>query len=111
MKKAYEVTYKDGNEFNTATVKGYTLVGSLLTLAHYPNIHDNLVSVNEISFERYHILNTASAIREADTWLDCEEECFELCRLAGMESEWKEADGESFEAVLIEAAKKLNVEI
>ena len=111
MKKAYEITYKDGNEFKKATVKGYTLVGSLITLAHYPNIYDNLVVVNEISFERYHELNIASAIREADTWGDCENECAELCRLAGMESEWREADGETFEAVLIEAAKKLNVEI
>ena len=111
MKKAYEVTYKDGNEFKTATVKGYTLIGALITLTHYTNIDENMVSVNEISFERYHALHIASAIREADTWEECEEECAELCRLAGMESEWCEADGETFEAVLIEAAKKLNVEI
>ena len=111
MKKAYEVTYKDGNELRTATVKGYTLVGSLVTLAHYKNIYDNLVYVNEISFERYHALNTAFAIRVADEWSECEDECAELCRMANMESEWKEADGETFEAVLIEAAKKLNVEI
>ena len=111
MKKAYELTYKDGNELKTATVKGYTLVGALLTLAHYKNIYENLVSIKEISFERYHALNTASAIREADTWEDCENECRELCRMAGMESDWVEADGETFEAVLIEAAKKLKVEI
>lgn len=111
MKKAYEVTYKAGNEFKTATVKGYTLIGALMTLSKYPIVSYNVVSVNEISFERYHALNTASAIRDADTWEDCEEECAELCRLAGMESEWREADGETFEAVLIEAAKKLNVEI
>ena len=77
----------------------------------YPIIYVNLVAINEISFERYHALNTASAIRDADTWEDCENECAELCRLAGMESEWREADGETFEEVLIEAAKKLNVEI
>lgn len=111
MKKAYEVTYKDGNEFRKATVKGYTLVDALITLPRYTNIYDNMVSIGEISFERYHILNTASAIHEADEWEYCEEECAELCRLAGMESEWKEADGETFEAVLIEAAKRLNVEI
>ena len=107
MKKAYEVTFKDGNEFKTATVKGYSLIGAVCKL------RDDIyaVSVNEISFERYHALNTAFAIREADTWEDCENECRELCRLAGMESEWLEADGETFEAVLIEAAKKLNVEI
>lgn len=85
MKKAYEVTYKDGNKFKTTTVKGHTLVGSLVTLAHNHNIFNNIVSVNEISFESYHIVNTASAILDAD----CEEEYFELCRLAGIESEWK----------------------
>ena len=111
MKKAYEVTYKDGNEFKTATVKGYTLIGALITLTNYTNIYENMVSVNEINFERYHALHIASAIREADTWNECEPECSELCRLANMESEWIEADSETFEAVLIEAAKKLNVEI
>ena len=111
MLKAYEVTYKDGNEFKTATVKAYTLTNALITLMKFPIVYVNLVAINEISFERYHVLNTASAIREADTWLDCENECAELCRLAGMESEWREADGDTFEAVLIEAAKKLNVEI
>ena len=111
MKKAYEVTFKDGNEFKTSTVKGYTLIGALCKCSNYMNVYEDVVSVNEISFERYHALHTASAIREADTWEDCENECAELCRLAGMESEWREADGETFEDVLIEAAKKLNVEI
>ena len=111
MKKPYEVTYKDGNELKTVTVKGYTLIGALCKCSNYMNVYENVVAVNEISFERYHTLNIASLIREADTWEDCEEECSELCRLAGMESEWKEADGENFEEVLIEAAKKLNVEI
>ena len=111
MKKPYEVTYKDGNEFKTATVKGFSLTGAYITLKKYPIVYFNLVSINEIGFERYHALNTASAIREADEWYECEDECAELCRLAGMESEWREADGETFEAVLIEAAKKLNVEI
>ena len=111
MKKAYEVKYKDGNEFKTATVKGYTLIGALCKCSNYMNVYEDVIAVNEISFERYHALNTASAIREADTWEDCENECAELCRLADMESEWRETNGETFEAVLIEAAKKLNVEI
>ena len=75
------------------------------------NVYEDVVAVKEISFKRYHVLNTASAIRGADTWDDCENECAELCRLAGMESEWLEADGDTFEEVLNEAAKKLNVEI
>ena len=111
MKKVYEVTFKDGNEFKTATAKDYTLIGALCTCSNYMNVYEDVVAVNEITFERYHALNTAFAIREADTWEDCENECFELCRLAGMKSEWLEADGETFEEVLIEAAKKLNVEI
>ena len=111
MKKAYEVTFKDGNELKTATVKGYTLIGALCKCSNYMNVYEDVVSVYEITFERYHALNIASAISNADTWLDCEDECAELCRLAGMESEWREADAETFEAVLIEAAKKLNVEI
>ena len=111
MKKAYEVTFKDGNEFKTATVKGYTLIGALCKCSNYMNVYEDVVSVSEISFDRYHALNTASAIHNADTWGECENECAEICRLAGMESEWREADGETFEEVLIEAAKKLNVEI
>ena len=111
MLKPYVVTFKYGNEFKTVTVKGYTLIGAVCKLSKHMNVYENVVSVNEISFERYHTLNTASAIREADTWEDCENECAELCRLAGMESDWAEADGDNFEAVLIEAAKKLNVEI
>ena len=111
MKKSYKVIYKDGNEFKTLTVKGYTFIGAFITLMDYPYVYNNLVAIKEISFERYHTLNIATAIREADEWYECENECAELCRLAGMESEWREADGETFEAVLIEAAKKLNVEI
>lgn len=111
MKKAYEIKYKDGNEIKTTTVKGYTLIGALVTLAQYKNIYENLVFVNVISFERYHTLNIASAIREADSWLDCDDECAELCRMAGMESEWREADGDTFEEVVTKAAIKLKVEI
>ena len=111
MKKAYVVTFKDGNEFKTVTLKGYTLIDAVCRLSKYMNVYENAVSVNEISFKRYHALNTASAIRNADTWLDCENECAELCRLANMESEWREADEDTFEEVLIEAAKRLKVEI
>ena len=53
MKKAYEVTYKDGNKFKTAKIKGYTLIGALVTWTHYLDVYDNLVAVDEICFERY----------------------------------------------------------
>ena len=106
MKKAYEVTLKDGNGYKTMTVKAYTLIGAAYLIAEYDNVCENLVAIKEISYERYHALNIASAIREANTWEECEDECVELCRLAGMLTEWREADGGTFEAVLIEAAKK-----
>ena len=93
------------------TVKDYTLIGALCKCSNYMNVYEDVVAVNEISFERYHALNIASAIREADTWIDCEEECVELCRMADMLSEWREAGADTFESVLNEAAKKLNVEI
>ena len=120
MKKKYKVALNvDGICQVTYTLRAYTSDGAVYR-AKVKAFDDfgesifNSVYVEEIkenSFERYHILNIASAIREADEWYECENECTELCRLAGMESEWKEADGETFEAVLIEAAKKLGVEI
>ena len=110
MKKAYEVTYKDGQNTVTKTVKAYTLIGATYVIAAYGSC-ENVICIKEITFERYHALNMSFAIANADTWDECEYECCELCRLAGMESEWREADGETFEDVLIEAAKKLKVEI
>ena len=109
MKKAYEVTYKVGQNTVTKTVKAYTLIGATYVIAAYGSC-ENVICIEEITFERYHALNMSFAIANADTWEDCEYECAELCRLAGMESEWLEADGETFETVLIEAAKKLDVE-
>lgn len=109
MKKAYEVTLKDGSGFKTVTVKAYTLIGATYIIA--ANVCENLVAINEITFERYHVVNTAAAIREADTWDECEPECAELCRLAGMESEWLNADGDTFESVLEKAAELLCVKI
>ena len=111
MKKAYEVTLKDGNGYKTMTVKAYTLIGATYVIAAYDNVCENLVSINEISFKRYHVLNTAAAIREANTWDECEPECTELCRLAGIEAEWANADGDTFESVLEKAAELLNVKI
>ena len=110
MKKAYEVTYKVGQNTVTKIVKAYTLIGATYVIAAYGSC-ENVICIKEITFERYHALDIAFAIANADSWDDCEPECAELCRLANMESEWLEADGETFEAVLIEAAKKLNVEI
>ena len=51
----------------------------------------------------------AEAIRNAQEW--DEDDCRELCTLAGLEEEWAEADGETFESVLYKAAEILGVEI
>ena len=51
----------------------------------------------------------AEMIRNSDTWHF--ELLAELCELADMSDEWKEADGETFESVAYAAAEKLGVEI
>lgn len=51
----------------------------------------------------------AERIRNSDTWIL--EDCEELCKLAGLEDEWRMADGENFEAVVYKAAEVLGVEI
>lgn len=111
MKRAYEITFKENEEYRTRAVKADTLINAIYMALTYNNGWENIIEAKEIAFERCHALNIAAAIREADTWDECENECSELCWLAGMESEWLEADGDTFEAVLIEAAKKLNVKI
>lgn len=54
-------------------------------------------------------MELAARIRKADTW--DEDDCKELCDLAGLSDEWKEADGDTFESVLYKAAEILGVEI
>ena len=51
----------------------------------------------------------AEKIRKSPEWIF--EDCEELCKLAGLEKEWQEADGESFEGVVFKAAEILGVEI
>lgn len=51
----------------------------------------------------------AKTIREADEWDP--EALAELCERAGLESEWKESDGDTFEPVAYRAAEILGVEI
>lgn len=51
----------------------------------------------------------AKELRGSGDWIP--ELCEELCRMADMESEWADADGESFEDVVYAAAEKLGVEI
>ena len=51
----------------------------------------------------------AELIKNSDEWNP--DDCAELCRLAGLEEEWKNADGETFESVVFKAAGILNVDI
>lgn len=51
----------------------------------------------------------AEEMRASGEWNP--ELCEELCELAGMAEEYKEADAEHFEAVLFKAAEALGVEI
>ena len=53
----------------------------------------------------------AEAIRDAHDWESCKDECRQLCDMAGLSGEWNNADGETFEYVLINAAEKLHVRI
>lgn len=53
----------------------------------------------------------ASVISNATSYDEVANECEELCEMAGLEKEWKEADGDTFERVLYEAARKLEVEL
>lgn len=51
----------------------------------------------------------AAKIAASDEW-DADD-CKKLCELADMLEEWEEADGETFESVVYDAAEKLGVEI
>lgn len=51
----------------------------------------------------------AQELREEGEWIP--DLCEALCELAGMADEYREADGETFEAVLFKAAEVLGVEI
>lgn len=57
----------------------------------------------------FYPVQVAKRIREADGWPL--PECRMLCCLAGLETEWNEATGETFIKVLEKAAEKLRVEI
>lgn len=110
MKRTYEVIIKVNDDVKLMPVHAYSIVEAVITIAKNVS-YERIVAVTEVSTNRYHALKMAAAIANADTWLDCEEECVELCRLAGMLTEWREAGGDTFESVLNEAAKKLSVKI
>lgn len=51
----------------------------------------------------------AERINDSDTWIP--EDLELLCKLAGMEEDWAESDGDTFEQVVYAAADALGVEI
>lgn len=51
----------------------------------------------------------AMELNASGEWIP--ELCEELCALAGMEEEWAQADGETFESAVYAAAERLGVEI
>jgi len=53
----------------------------------------------------------AKKIRESSNWLSVWAEVEELCKEAGLEEAWENADGEDFERVIERAAFILGVEI
>ena len=110
MKRTYEVIIKVKDDVKLMPVYAYSVIEAAFIIVNNAS-YDRIVAVTEVSAQRYHALKMAAAIDNADTWLDCEEECVELCRLAGMLTEWREADGDTYESVLNEAAKKLSVKI
>lgn len=68
-------------------------------------------TVNRRLFADPEATELADAIRDANNWESCKDECRQLCEMAGLEDEWDNADGETFEYVLINAAEKLHVRI
>lgn len=55
--------------------------------------------------------NIVETIKNSDSYLDCLLECEKLCNIAGLSEKWEKSDGESFEVVLIEASRRLKVNI
>lgn len=56
-------------------------------------------------------IELAGAIRDANDWESCKDECRRLCEMAGMADELDNADGDTFEGVLDRATAKPHVRI
>ena len=67
--------------------------------------------IQEILDEEDELQELAAKIRAAKTWGEVEGELRALCDAAGMEDEYKAADGDNFETVMYKAAERLGVEI
>ena len=67
--------------------------------------------IQEILDDEDELQELAAKIHAAKTWVEVEDELMALCEAAGMEDEYKAADGDNFEAVIYKAAERLGVEI
>lgn len=67
---------------------------------------DDLIFADEEEVEEL-----AEAIREADSWDDCQDEIRHLCELAGLSDEYNDADGDTFEDVVSRAAEFFGVTV
>lgn len=108
--KVYEIKVAIGKGIRIYPVRAFSVNDAIYTIAHHKT-YAYIVSVIETTWERFHALELAEKITDADTWEECESECAEICHYAGYDAEWSEADGDNFENVVYKAAKKLNVEI
>lgn len=70
---------------------------------------DALDQLDEVTGDTAEACEVAQRIAESGEWIL--DDCAELCRLAGMEDEWNEADGDTFEDVVYAAAEKLDVDV
>lgn len=108
--KFYEIKVSVRKKIRVYPVRAYSMEDAIRTIAHHKEFI-YIVSVSEITCERFHILELAEAIADSNSWVNCESECSELCHYAGYDVEWHEADGDTFENVVYKAAKKLGVDI
>ena len=67
--------------------------------------------IQEILDDEDELQALAAKIHAAKTWVEVEDELKTLCEAAGMEDEYKAADGDNFEAVIYKAAERLGVEV
>ena len=57
-------------------------------------------------------LTLAKRIKKAETWYDCTDDAYKLCKIAGLENDYRKAKSEWVQAyVAVKAARILNVDI
>lgn len=108
--KFYEIKVSVRKEIRVYPVKAFSVEDAIYTISHHKEF-TYIVSVSEITCERFHIVELAETIIDTDSWVNCRKECAEICHYAGYDVEWHEADGDTFKSVVYRAAEKLGVDI